>query len=273
MLKQAVKIILRAVKTICTTWKWLLTCACTSGEARNPLAIDSTGDDFWAGHRVTWVAVDGQGFPVLMAPISSAGPQGARDFWRRTSYFCERKTNTFIPATAGGEGVRHPGLCLVCRTSAGWRRSAPCPVLGAPDLLWPSKGSRPTPVANDTPVCVRRLPTAFYLCVCHFCRFFTLHSWITYSRVGMATGVKHKCNLTNDADGSLHLHRRGHVHPSLSPCSFWCRVLPDDTWGKVTVSNKEIKERSSAVRTRLPLITDGCSSVSKLHSGVQKLSV
>ena len=59
------------------------------------------------------------------------------------------------------------------RTFAFWRRSAPCSILGAPNLPWPNKASLATLILKHTPVDVRRLLWASPFSVRHLWPVFT----------------------------------------------------------------------------------------------------
>lgn len=118
-------------------------------------------------------------------------------------------------------------------------RSAPRPVLRAPDLIWSNQGPHLTVVTDHALVGVRQLPGAFQLGIGHFRRLSAVNSWKTRGDVFPVTEGESNVPPRQRHGGLVHLHRRVGGHPNHCSYSFWSPDQQEDTCdSKVTLDMK-----------------------------------
>lgn len=100
-------------------------------------------------------------------------------------------------------------------------RSAPRPILGAPDLPWSHQDPRETEIVDRALVHVRKLPRTSQLGVRHFWRFATVDSW----KISSSIFTEGNSNLIHGGlgvgGGLTYLHRWERGHPNPGPCRSW----------------------------------------------------
>lgn len=129
-------------------------------------------------------------------------------------------------------------------------RSAPRPVLRAPDLIWSNQGPHLTVVTDHALVGVRQLPGAFQLGVGHFRRLSAVNSWKTSGDVFPVTEGKSNVPPRQRHGGLVHLHRRVRGHPNRCSYSFWLPDQQGDTCdSKLTLDMKNSEAATSERRS------------------------